>query len=75
MFYFINVLLINVWFCLWLSFPLDHSDIIMKYTADEARMFKSYGELPNDMKINETDIMGGEEGDDGIDVDFDIDEI
>ena len=51
----------------------EKADIILKYTADEARLLKSYGELPENLKINETDNMGEE--DDGIDVEFDIDAI
>jgi hypothetical protein len=42
----------------------DKADIILKYTADEARLLKSYGELPENVRINETDIMG--ESDDGM---------
>ncbi|KXS13681.1 nucleic acid-binding protein [Gonapodya prolifera JEL478] len=52
----------------------DRSDIIMKYNAEEARTLKAYGELPENTKINETDITGEGEGD-GVEVDFDIDEI
>lgn len=51
----------------------------MKYTADEARNLKAYGELPENAKINETDTFGEEDGectfdfgeDDGGDVDVD----
>ena len=42
----------------------EKADIILKYTPDEARMLKSYGELPENLKINEV-AMEGEE-DDGI---------
>lgn len=30
-------------------------DVILKYSADEARSLKAYGELPESAKINETD--------------------
>ena len=37
------------------DFQDDKADIIMKYTVDEARSLKSYGELPDTTKINEND--------------------
>ncbi len=40
----------------------EKADIILKYTPDEARMLKSYGELPENLKINEV-AMEGEEDD------------
>lgn len=43
----------------------------LKYTADEARSLKAYGELPETAKINETDTFGG--GEDG-DCAFEFDE-
>jgi translation initiation factor 1A len=39
----------------------EKADIILKYTPDEARLLKSYGELPENLKINETETMGDEE--------------
>ena len=45
------------------DFQDTKADVILKYTADEARMLKSYGEIPDNIKINETAI-GMEEGDD-----------
>lgn len=42
------------------------ADVIAKYTPDEARSLKAYGELPESTKINETDLYD-EEGDGGID--------
>ncbi|KAH6571028.1 hypothetical protein BASA62_004077 [Batrachochytrium salamandrivorans] len=50
------------------------ADVILKYTPDEARLLKSYGELPDNVRINETE-MTGEVGEEGFDVEFDIDEI
>ena len=44
------------------------ADVILKYSADEARNLKSYGEFPESVKINETVEFGGE-GDDDIEFD------
>merc|ERR1712045_937268 len=44
------------------------ADVIMKYSADEARNLKLYGELPDSVKISETVEFGGE-GDDDIEFD------
>ena len=61
----------------------EKGDVILKYTADEARNLKAYGELPESAKINEGtfDIEGMDDGgvdfgiegedDDGSDVDID----
>jgi translation initiation factor 1A len=35
----------------------EKADVIMKYTADEARVLKQYGELPENIRINDTDVM------------------
>ncbi|KUI57606.1 Eukaryotic translation initiation factor 1A [Cytospora mali] len=52
----------------------DKGDVILKYTADEARSLKAYGELPETAKINETDTFGGaEDGDCGFEFDEDRD--
>ncbi|KAI1824349.1 hypothetical protein F4861DRAFT_506545 [Xylaria intraflava] len=41
----------------------DKGDVLIKYTADEARSLKQYGELPESARINETDTYGpGDEG-------------
>ena len=50
----------------------EKGDVILKYSADEARSLKSYGELHTDAKINETDTYG-HEGDEGIGFEFDED--
>ncbi|KAL7750268.1 Translation initiation factor 1A [Sorochytrium milnesiophthora] len=55
------------------EFQDDKCDVILKYTADEARNLKTYGELPETAKLNETD-AAPEEGDD-IEFNFDVDEI
>merc|ERR1712230_264161 len=47
----------------------EKGDVILKYSADEARSLKAYGELPESAKINETDTYGGEE-EGGIGFDF-----
>ncbi|KAI8062858.1 hypothetical protein BC940DRAFT_307922 [Gongronella butleri] len=52
----------------------DKADVIQKYTPEEARQLKAYGELPDTAKINENETFGGED-DDEIEFDFDIDEI
>ncbi|KAI9838899.1 MAG: Translation initiation factor 1A [Sarea resinae] len=42
----------------------EKGDVILKYSADEARSLKAYGELPETAKINETDTYGHEGADD-----------
>ncbi|KAI9223120.1 hypothetical protein BC828DRAFT_355252 [Blastocladiella britannica] len=54
------------------DFQDEKCDVIQKYSVDEARNLKAYGELPDTAKINENDAP--EEGDD-IDFEFDVDEI
>ena len=44
------------------------ADVILKYSADEARNLKSYGEFPDSVKIDENVEFGGE-GDDDIEFD------
>jgi len=47
------------------------ADVILKYSADEARNLKSYGEFPESVKINETvDFAGGD-----LDDDIEFDEV
>merc|ERR1712139_16779 len=55
------------------DFQDEKADVILKYSADEARNLKAYGELPETAKINESDPV--EFCDDGDDVEFDFDEI
>jgi len=41
------------------------ADVILKYSADEARNLKSYGEFPESIKITDTvDFVGGDLDDD-----------
>lgn len=60
------------------------ADVILRYNPDEARNLKAYGELPDNVKVNENPTMGGdgegeevtfEEGDDVEEEDADIDNI
>nr|ABY27179.1 eukaryotic translation initiation factor 1A [Perkinsus marinus] len=50
------------------DFQDEKCDIILKYNVDEARPLKQHKEIPDNIKINETDLMGNEEGfsDDGV---------
>ena len=50
----------------------EKGDVLLKYSADEARSLKAYGELPESAKINETDTYANE-GDEGIGFEFDED--
>ncbi|KAI9199701.1 eukaryotic translation initiation factor 1A, X-chromosomal-like protein [Polychytrium aggregatum] len=50
------------------------ADVILKYTPDEARLLKSYGELPDNLRINETELAAGESDEEDV-VEFDIDDI
>lgn len=45
------------------DFQDERADVIHKYTADEARNLKTYGELKSDFQINEA-AQGGDEGSD-----------
>ena len=45
------------------------ADVILKYSPDEARNLKSYGEFPESVKINETVTFGEEGYDDEIEID------
>merc|ERR1712146_213869 len=51
------------------DFQYEKGDIILKYNADEARNLKTYGELPDNVKINETEILDGDDSDDGVEFD------
>lgn len=54
------------------DFQKDKGDVILKYSADEARSLKAYGELPSSAKINETDTYV-HDNDDAIGIEFDED--
>merc|ERR1719357_1645883 len=49
------------------------ADVILKYSADEARNLKSYGEFPESVKINETVTFGDEQMDDDIEFGSEVD--
>lgn len=49
----------------------EKGDVILKYSADEARSLKAYGELPENAKINETDTYGHEGIEDNVEFDED----
>ena len=53
----------------------EKADIIHKYNADEARNLKTYGELPETARINETAVDMAMEGGDDDDIGIDFDEI
>lgn len=57
------------------EFQVDKSDIIHKYTTEEARSLQAYGELPATAKINQTAIDmamdDGEGQEDNMGFDFD----
>ncbi|KAF8819923.1 putative eukaryotic initiation factor-1A [Cardiosporidium cionae] len=42
------------------DFQDGKGDVVAKYTADEARSLKAYGELPENAKIHETDAFDEE---------------
>ena len=51
---------------------ISQGDVILKYSADEARVLKQYGELPEHMRINDTDVMmEGEDNENAEFFDFD----
>merc|ERR1712142_1396257 len=49
------------------------ADVILKYSPDEARNLKSYGEFPESVKINETVTFGDANLDDDIEFGSDVD--
>jgi translation initiation factor 1A len=56
------------------DFQDEKVDIVHKYTADEARNLKQYGELPENARINETAVdmaMDNDNDDDDIGIAFD----
>lgn len=51
------------------DFQDDKADVLFKYSPDEARNLKAYGELPETAKINEGEAFGGGEEDDLVEFD------
>lgn len=54
------------------DFQDEKGDVILRYDADEARQLKALGQLPENIKINETAI--GEEGEDD-EIPYEFDEV
>ena len=54
------------------DFQDEKGDVLMKYSSDEARNLKAYGELPETAKINEADTFG-DMGEDNVGFEFDED--
>merc|ERR1711920_694832 len=54
------------------DFQDEKGDIIVKYTAEEARNLKTYGELPDSVRINETGDLEDEHSDDGVQFDEEV---
>jgi len=52
------------------DFQDEKGDVILKYSAEEARHLKALGELPEHAKINETDTFG-DDGDGNVGFEFD----
>jgi translation initiation factor 1A len=52
------------------EFQDGKGDVLMKYSADEARSLKAYGELPESTRINETDTYADENAE-GVGFEFD----
>merc|ERR1712046_330262 len=53
------------------DFEDGKADVLRKYTADEARSLKAYGELPEHARINETENFEQGQKDDDVTFDFD----
>jgi translation initiation factor 1A len=53
------------------DFQDEKADVILKYMADEARSLKAYGELPESIRVNETDTFDEERGENDDAFDFD----
>merc|ERR1712070_293684 len=49
------------------DFQDEKADVILKYLADEARSLKAYGELPENIRVNDTDMLGDNEDREGDD--------
>lgn len=57
------------------EFQDSKADVIQKYSADEARNLKLYGELPDSAKIGELNGIPGDGNDDAVDCAFDFEAI
>merc|ERR1711937_161656 len=56
------------------DFQDEKADVILKYNADEARSLKAYGELPDTIRVNETQNDFNEEANEN-DAFFDFEDI
>jgi translation initiation factor 1A len=58
------------------EFQPDKADVIHKYSTEEARSLQSYGELPENARINQTAVdMAMDDGEEEVDAGFDFDQI
>lgn len=46
----------------------EKADVILKYMADEARNLKQYGELPENIRVNDADVFEEYEGENDDDI-------
>ncbi|GMP61305.1 hypothetical protein CsSME_00023818 [Camellia sinensis var. sinensis] len=53
----------------------DKADVILKYMPDDARLLKAYGELPENMRLNEGIAVGLDEEDDATYIEFEDEDI
>ena len=49
------------------NFQEEKCDVVHKYTFEEAHMLKSYGELPDNVRLDSVEAQTPDEKDDGID--------
>ena len=52
------------------DFQDEKADVILKYNADEARSLKAYGELPDNIRVNETETFNEEANENDAFFDF-----
>lgn len=55
------------------DFQDDKCDVMQKYSSDEARLLKTYGELPDTAKINEDEQFGDSVGECAFEFTDDVD--
>merc|ERR1739841_476224 len=52
------------------DFQDEKADVILKYSADEARSLKAYGELPDNIRVNDAEPLNEEENENDAFFDF-----
>ncbi|QDZ18351.1 eukaryotic translation initiation factor 1A [Chloropicon primus] len=52
------------------DFQDEKADVILKYNADEARSLKAYGELPDNIRVNDAEPLDAEENENDAFFDF-----